>query len=221
MWHTPLAQPAGPKPPTPGGGGNGGGNGGGTGGGGGATKDTEAPTTSIAIVGHGYWFTWSGIEYYTGNCTVTLNATDNVDVAHIFLKDNQSSVVLPTPHWSDGGRIAWTSTTITAPGLHVLQYYSTDNSSNVEMAHSATLGIGKPLLSDLASLIVNSGIDNAGIKNALLAKVNAAEGQRSRGLPMNSLNALVNQLNALDGKHGLDNATVTNIEAMVRELLAS
>ena len=43
-------------------------------------------------------------------------------------------------------------------------------------------------------------------KIALLAKVTAAEGQQSRGGAMNSLNALVNQLNALDGKHGLDSA---------------
>jgi hypothetical protein len=102
----------------------------------------------------------------------------------------------------------------------MLEYYSTDKAGNKEAPHSAVRGIASPSLSDLADSINNSGIDNAGIKNALLGKVAAAEAEQSRGGPLNILNVLLNQLNALEGKHGLSSSTVANIEAMVQAILA-
>lgn len=222
LLHAASIESAGPKPPPPGGGGNSGRNGGGSGGGGGSgqggTADTLAPTTSISIVGHGYVFVRSGIQYYSGNATVTLNATDDRKVASIYLQDNGSMLTLALLQWSHNDRSAWTTTTITAGGLHLLEYYSVDNSSNTEPAHVASVGIGKPGLSDLYNLITDSGVDNSGILNALLAKVRSAEGEQARGQPMNSLNALVNQLNALEGKHGLDSGTVARIEALIQQI---
>jgi hypothetical protein len=101
----------------------------------------------------------------------------------------------------------------------MLEYYSTDKAGNKEAPHSAVRGIGSPSFSDLSDLINNSGIDNSGIKNALLAKVAVAEAEQSRGGSLNSLNALLNQLNALEGKHGLDGSTVANMEAMIQVIL--
>ncbi|MBO0888236.1 hypothetical protein J2P12_03965 [Candidatus Bathyarchaeota archaeon] len=211
--------------PKPGGGGGGGnGSGGGSGGGGGqgsGASDTEAPVTSIMIVGHGYSFMRSGMQYYSGNFTVTLNATDDQEVASIHLQDNSTGFAFLKLSQSESGHSSWASTTIYGRGLHMLEYYSTDKAGNSETPHSAVRGIASPSLSDLSDLIKNSAIDNAGIKNALLAKVAAAQGQESRSGAMNSLNALVNQLNALEGKHGLDSATVANMEAMIQAILAT
>ena len=221
LLRQPTVQPSAPKPPTTGGGGGNGGNtnGGGTGrGSGSGSKDTQPPTTIIAIVGHSFTFTRSGVQYYSNNFTVTLNATDDEKIAAIYLWDNQSAVTLPALTWSNGGDTAWASITMTASGLHLLSYYSMDNASNTEAARNVSRGIGKPLLSDLSNLIINSSIDNAGIKNAMLAKVSAATGEQANGQPMHSLDALVNQLNALDGKHGLDNTTVQNIEVMITSI---
>lgn len=218
LLRQPTVQPTAPKPPTPGGGGNGGNaSGGGSGGG---TKDTQPPTTIVTIVGHGYSFTRSRVAYYSTNFTVALDATDDEKVSAIYLWDNGSAVSLPPLTWSSSGEAAWTSTTITTSGLHILSYYSMDNSSNTEVAHNVSRGIGKPLLSDLANMITKSGIDNAGIKNAMLATVSAAMTEQATGKPMQSLDALLNQLNALDGKHGLDKATVTGMESMIRQILA-
>lgn len=220
LLRQPTVQTGAPKPHTTGGGGNGGNyRGGGSGGGtGGGSKDTQPPTTIVTIVGHGFSFARSEVAYYSTNFTVALNATDDEKVAAIYLWDNGSVVSLPALTWSGSGDAAWTSTTITASGLHMLSYYSMDNSSNTEAAHNFSRGIGKPLLSDLANLITNSGIDNAGIKNAMIAKVSAAMSEQANGQPMHSLDALVNQLNALDGKHGLDNMTVQNIEAAIQTI---
>jgi len=86
--------------------------------------------------------------------------------------------------------------------------------------HHAIVGLAKPDLSDLQSLIANSGIDNAGIKNALTVKIESARDQLAMNHSPVALNTLSNQINSLEGKHGLDQAQVDLILAVIRSITA-
>ena len=187
-------------PPGDGNGGNGGGNSGGNGGEG--QSDTEAPRTTIGIAGP-MRFLRAGVQYFYLNFTITLRATDNSNLSMIILNDTGTPTIFQV-----NGTSAQASLVVNATGLHQLWYYSIDKAGNRETPHSRDSSIARPELIDLIDLIENSNIDNDGIKNALTAKVRAAQHQLDKGHNMNSLNALVNQLNALEGKHGLDSATV-------------
>jgi len=103
--------------------------------------------------------------------------------------------------------------------LHKLQYYSVDKAGNKETPHSREAGIAKPELGDLKESIEDSNIDNEGITNAMTAKVRAAQHQLDAGHDLNSINALTNQLNALEGKHGLAPQTVLALLAIISLLL--
>lgn len=88
----------------------------------------------------------------------------------------------------------------------MISYYSTDTAANKEKPQDTTVGLNKPDFPDIQNIITNSNIDNPGTKNALIAKLSTGQAQVIMGLRPNALNALSNQLDALDGKHGLDRA---------------
>ncbi len=200
-FSTPFLFQAPPKslgtipPPGDGNGGNG------VGGGGGQT-DTQAPQTTINIAGP-MRFMRAGVPYFYPNFTITLRATDTSNLSMIILNDTGTPTIFHV-----NGTSAQASLVVNVAGLHHLWYYSIDKAGNRETPHSKDASIARPELIDLIDLIENSNIDNDGIKNALTAKVRAAQHQLDSGYNMNSLNALVNQLNALEGKHGLDSETV-------------
>ncbi len=195
-----------PKPPgtiPPPGDGNGGNGGGGNGAGdGGGQKDTEAPQTTISIAGP-MRFLRAVVQYFYPNITIYLRATDNSNLSMIILNDTGTPTIFQV-----NGTSAQASLVVNATGLHQLWYYSIDKAGNRETPHSRDASIARPELIDLIDIIENSNVDNDGIKNALTAKVRAAQHQLDSGHNMNSLDALVNQLNALVGKHGLDPETV-------------
>ena len=117
------------------------------------------------------------------------------------------------------GTAAEVSIVMTTMGQHWLQYYSIDKAGNKETLHSETAGIARPELADLLDIIENSNIDNDGIKNALSAKVRAAQHHLDMGHSLNTLKALMNQLDAIEGKHGLDSETVRSILAIIAVMM--
>jgi hypothetical protein len=213
-----------PTPPPPTGGNNHGNNGGttppcrtncpGTG-----AKDNQAPITNIQITGMIHWLR-GNITYYYPNFTITLRATDDGYLTSIHI-DFPCFEACPVFTFPVSGKTANVSLTVTFPGLHSFYYYSIDQAGNLETPHLAVAGLAKPDVSDLQNIINNSGIDNAGIKNSMDAKVQAAQDRLSRGQPPNSLNALSNQLNALAGKHGLDQATVDLLQSMIAVIIGA
>jgi len=209
----PSIQPVTTPPPPPGGN-HGGNNGGGNGG---TTppctrnclpppctvncaqsSDNLSPTTTIQITS---MFAWARdkTQFYYPNFTITLHAVDDENLSSIILNDTGT-----VANFQAHGKTSVATFTVTASGLHTLSYYSTDQAGNKETPHRSVAGLAKPDLSDLQSLIANSGIDNAGIKNALTVKVETAQDQLLMNQTPNALSALVNQLNALAGKHDLD-----------------
>ena len=211
-------QPASTTPPPTGGSKHGGNNGGGS-----TTPppcttncegstDMQPPITTIAMTGAMKW-SRNGITYFSPNVTVTLHAVDDQNLTSIILTDNGT-----VTSFTAQSRSSTTVLTLTNRGLHVLSYYAIDKAANRETAHKSAVGLDKPDLSDIRNSIIASNIDNMGIKNALLAKVSRAEAQIAAGQQPNALNALSNQLNALSGKHGLDQATVDLIEKMITSI---
>jgi hypothetical protein len=177
-----------------------------------ASKDTQPPTTTIRMNGPLEW-PRNDFMYFYPNVTVTLHANDNENLTSITLNDNGT-----TTYFNAQGQSSIANLTLTRTGLHLLSYYATDRAGNRETAHTTIVGLNKPSLSDIQNIIMNSSIDSAGTKNALVAKVSAAEAQTSAGQKPNALNALSNQLNALDGKHGLDQATIDLIDAIIASI---
>ncbi len=166
--------------------------------------DTQAPTTTIKINGPLAW-NRTGVGYYYPNFTITLTATDDENISRIILNDTGTITT-----FAGTGNTTTVTTTITTAELHTIWYYSNDTAGNKETPQLATVGLAVPDASDLESTINNSRIDNAGIKNAMDAKVRSG-----------ALNALSNQLNALDGKHGLDQATVDLLQAMITAITSN
>jgi hypothetical protein len=177
-----------------------------------ASKDTQPPSTTIQTTGQLEW-PRNSITYFYPNVTVTLHAVDDQNLTSITLNDNGSIT-----NFTAQGQSSIATLTLTTTGLHMLSYYATDKAGNRETAHNATVGLNKPNLSDVQNIITSSSINVAGIKNALVAKVSAAEAQIGTGQKPTALNDLSNQLNALDGKHELDQATVYLIEAMIASI---
>ncbi len=157
----------------------------------------------------------AGAQYFYPNFTITLRATDNASLSMIVLNDTDT----PTIFHVDGTS-AEVSLVVDATGPHQLWYYSIDKAGNRETPHSKDASIARPELIDLIDLIESSNIDNDGIKKALTAKVRAAQHQLDKGHNMNSLNALVNQLNALEEKHGLDSETVQALLEIISVLVS-
>ena len=176
------------------------------------STDTQPPTTTIQFRGALKW-SRNGTTYFSPNITVTLHAVDDQNLTSIILRDNGT-----VTSFTAQGRSSTTVLTLTNKGLHIISYYAIDKAANKEPAHNTTVGLGRPDLSDIRNIIISSNIDNSGIKNALLAKTSTAEAQIEAGQQPNALNALSNQLNALDGKHGLDQATVDLIENMITSI---
>ena len=176
------------------------------------SMDTQPPITTIDMTGALKWFR-NGTTYFSPNVTVTLHAVDDQNLTSIVLIDNGT-----VASFSAQGRSSTTILTLTNNGLHMLSYYSVDKTANKETTHNATVGLDRPDLSDIRNIIIGSNIDNSGIKNALLAKTSTAEAQIRAGQQPNALSALSNQLNALSGKHGLDQATVDLIEKMITSI---
>ncbi len=214
----PIIQPAATTPPPPSPGGN-------THGGSGSTTppcatnctpptctvnctppqtDTQAPTTTMKISGPLAW-NRTGILYYYPNFTITLTATDDENISSIILNDTGTITT-----FNGTGNTTTVTTTITTTELHTIWYYSNDTAGNKETPQLATAGLAVPDASDLENIINNSRIDNAGIKNAMDAKVRSG-----------ALNALSNQINALNGKHGLDQATVDLLQAMITAITSN
>ena len=183
----------------------------GNGGGNGRTqqKDTESPQTTLTIVTRTLFFRGS-IPYFYPSFTLSLQATDNASLSMIILNDTGT----PTVFHVDGTTVE-VSLTVGAMGLHTLQYYSVDAAGNKEAAHNKHAAIARPELTDLINAVDTSKIDNDGVKNALKAKIRAAQHQLDMGHELHSLNALVNQLQALEEKHGLDSETVRIITGMI------
>lgn len=174
--------------------------------------DTEAPRTTISVAGL-VRFMRAGVQYFYPNITITLRATDNASLSMIILNDTGT----PTIFQVDGTSVQ-VSLVVNAKGAHQLWYYSIDKAGNRETPQSRDVSIARPELIDLIHLIENSNVDNDGVKNALTAKVRAAQHQLDSGHNMNSLDALVNQLNALVGKHGLDPETVQALLGIISVL---
>jgi len=166
------------------------------------STDNQPPQTTVRITGKMEWLR-DNTPFYYPNFTITLHATDDENLSSIVLND--TGIVT---NFHVQGRTSIATLTVTTKGLHMLSYYSTDRAGKKETAHRAVAGLAKPDLSDLENLILNSSVDNAGIKNALTAKVETARDQLGRNQDPNSLTPLANQLNALAGKHGLDQAQV-------------
>src|SRR6266567_2077723 len=162
------------------------------------STDNQPPVTTIEITGKIEW-PRGDIPFYYPDFTVTLHAVDDENLSSIILNDTGT---VSTFHAH--GLTSTTTITITMNEIHTLSYYSIDKASNKETPHQVLVGLTKPDLSDLQGLITNSGLDNAGIKNALTVKVETAKGQLAKNQSPNALNALSNQLSALAGKHGLD-----------------
>lgn len=160
-------------------------------------------------------FLRAGVQYFYPNFTITLQATDNSNLSMIILNDTGTPAIFQV-----NGTSAQASLVINATGLHQLWYYSVDKTGNKETPHSEDASIARPELIDLIDIIENSNIDNDGIKNALTAKVRAAQRQLDSGHNMNSLRALVNQLNALEGKHGLDFETLQKLLDIISVLVS-
>jgi hypothetical protein len=177
-----------------------------------ASKDTQPPLTTIQATGQLEW-PRNSITYFYPNVTVTLHAVDDQNLTSITLNDNGSITNFAARSLSSSATL-----TLTTTGLHMLSYYATDKAGNRETAHKTTVGLNKPNLSDIQNVIMSSNIEVAGIKNALVAKVSAAEAQIAADQKPTALNHLSNQLNALDGKHELDQATVYLIEAMIASI---
>lgn len=193
--------------------GNGGGNGKGNGNGDTGPGDTEAPQTTLMIIGRTL-FVRGGMPYFYPAFTVALRATDNASLSMIILNDTGTPTVFQVD-----GTSAEVSLTVSTSGLHAMQYYSVDAAGNRETANSKHAVIARPELIDLIDLIENSSIDNDGIKNAMTSKVRAAQQQLDNGHELHSLNALVNQARALEGKHGLDSETVKILADMVSAIM--
>jgi hypothetical protein len=187
------------------------GNNGNDGGGNGRTqqKDTESPQTMLTIVTRTLFFRGS-IPYFYPSFTLSLQATDNASLSMIILNDTGT----PTVFHVDGTTVE-VSLTVGSMGLHTLQYHSVDVAGNKETAHNKHAAIARPELTDLIEAIDKSNIDNDGIRNALKAKVGAAQHQLAMGHELHSLNALVNQLQALEEKHALDSETVRILTDMI------
>ena len=206
-------------PPPPGGGGHGG-----TKNDGGTTSrcttncpnpgptDSQPPTTTLLATGPIKW-SRNGIAYFYPTVTLTLHATDDQNLTSISLNDTGRLATFKAE-----GRSANATLTLSTTGIHALSYYSSDEAGNREPTHVAIVGLGRPDLSDIRSIITNSNIDNSGIKNALLAKVSVAESQLGASQIPSALNSLSNQLNALASKHGLDQSTVDQLEALIRTI---
>lgn len=192
-------------------GGNDDGKGGGNGDGDGPTqhKDTESPQTTLTIITRTLFFRGS-MPYFYPSFTVSLRATDNSSLSMIILNDTGTSTVFHV----DGTTVE-VSLTVGAMGLHTLQYYSVDVAGNKETAHNKHAAIARPELTDLIDAIDSSNIDNDGIKNALKAKIRTAQHQLDMDHELHSLNALLNQLQALEEKHGLDSETVRMLTDMI------
>lgn len=90
------------------------------------TVDTQAPSTSVQVVGVGGTNGWD-----RSPVTVTLSASDTI------------SGVAGTEYQIDSG--SWqnygSSFTFSTPGIHTLAFNSTDNAGNVEPTQSATIKI--------------------------------------------------------------------------------
>jgi hypothetical protein len=173
------------------------------------STDNQPPVTAIKITGQIEWSRGS-IPFYYPNFTVTLHAVDDENLSSIILNDTGT---MSTFHAH--GLTSSTTITITMNGLHTLSYYSIDKAGNKEIPHQAVVGLTKPDLSDIQVLITNSGLDNPGIKNALTEKVETAQDQLAKSQSPDALNALSNQLNALAGKHGLDQGQADLMQLMI------
>jgi hypothetical protein len=216
----PSIQPVTTPPPPPGGN-HGGNNGGGKGGttptctiNCGQSTDNQPPQTTIHMTGMIQW-PREDTPFYYPNFTITLHALDDENLSSIILNDTGR-----VTNFHVQGRTSLATITITANGLHMLSYYSTDQAGNKEAPRHTIIGLAKPDLSDLQSLIANSGINNAGIKNALTVKVETAQDQLAVNQSLDALNALSNQINSLGGKHGLDQAQADLILAVIRSITA-
>ena len=152
----------------------------------------------------------ANVPFYYPNFTITLHAVDDKNLSRITLNDT-GTVRTFQAH----GLTSTAAITITMNGLHTLSYYSTDKAGNKETPHQATVGLSKSNLTDLQDLLANSGLDNAGIKNALTVKFETAQDQLAKNQSPDALNALSNQLNALAGNHGLDQAQVDLMQMMI------
>jgi hypothetical protein len=150
------------------------------------------------------------VQLYYPNFTITLHAVDDENLSSIILNDTGT-----VSNFQSHGKTSTATLTVTTRGLHMLTYYSTDKAGNKETTHRTVAGLAIPDLSDLQSLIANSGIDNAGIKNSLTVKVETAQDQLAVNQDPSGLNALANQLNALGGKHNLDQAQVDLMLMMI------
>ncbi len=173
--------------------------------------DTQAPRTTISVRGPVH-FQRMGVPYFWPNFTITLHAMDDMNLSRIVFNDNGTVTT-----WNVMGKAANVSLTVTVMGLHSLQYYSVDQARNKEDASRNRIqaGVDRPKVSDLVQLIIRSNIDNSGIINALLAKVETAQDQADLGHDLNGLSALVNQITAMTDKHSLDQETADNLLATI------
>jgi hypothetical protein len=172
-------------------------------------NDNKPPTTTAQITGMLAWVR-DNVQFYYPNFTITLHAVDDENLSSIILNDTGT-----VSNFQAYGKTSTATLTVTTRGLHTLTYYSADKAGNRETTHRTVAGLAKPDLSDLQSLIANSGIDSTGIKNALTVKVETAHDRIVVNQDTNSLNALANQLSALAGKHNLDQGQVDLMLMMI------
>jgi len=173
------------------------------------SSDNQPPETTIRINGQIEWLR-DKTPFYYPNFTITLHAVDDGNLSSILLNDAGT-----VTSFHAQGKTFNTTITITTEGRHTLSYFSTDQAGNKETPHREVVGLSRPDLLDLQNLITNSGLDNAGIKNALTMKVETAQDQLDKNQTPDSLSALSDQLNALAGKHGLDQAQVDLMQVMI------
>ena len=173
------------------------------------SNDNQLPVTTLRITGQIKWLR-DKTPFYYPNFTITLHAVDDKNLSSILLNDTGTVTSIHAK-----GKTFNATITITTEGRHTLSYFSTDQAGNKETPHREVVGLSRPDLLDLQNLITNSGLDNAGIKNAVTMKVETAQDQLAKNQFPDALNALSNQLNALAGKHGLDQAQVDLMQMMI------
>jgi hypothetical protein len=144
-----------------------------------------------------------------------LHALDDENLSSIILNDTGT-----VTSFHAQGRTASDIVAITITGLHALPYYLVDKAGNKERPHLEVVGVANPDLSDLKNLVTNSAIDNPGIENALIVKIEEAQDQLAANQSLAGLNALTNQLNVLAGKHGLDQTRVDLMRMIISAITA-